>query len=293
MAGFFRANTSRVSVSLTLRFTYSCCALSLLLGSSLLRSSESISFTPDQNDFRIQFPSIGWGLSHPRIEQEGTSRQYSVGLFPLYSVTVADISEASGLWELINKPEDTQNVEQVTTLMLFPRILGDSDAAIAQTQTSAFRGKFCVLYEFKRRTSLLGEISNFPFLFVGAVFSNIDTANNSASVYHVSLSDVVKNPEDEMIARREFENYLSTFHFVKPIDYEGLPEASVTVYSIPPGAALYVDGRSAGITPATVSLKLGVHIIELTKDGFSEFAKDVEIADDIPISVTYELPLNE
>ena len=67
----------------------------------------------------------------------------------------------------------------------------------------------------------------------------------------------------------------------------GMPTSVKTiplqVISVPAGASLKVDGKEQGFTPATVSLSVGNHNLELQKDGFALTATPVDVAaDDLP-----------
>lgn len=44
---------------------------------------------------------------------------------------------------------------------------------------------------------------------------------------------------------------------------------SLTVYSVPAGASLKVDGKEAGVTPIQVQVGDGQHVMEFTKEGFA------------------------
>lgn len=44
---------------------------------------------------------------------------------------------------------------------------------------------------------------------------------------------------------------------------------SLTVYSVPSGAKLSVDGNEAGITPLALKLPVGSHTLEFSKEGFN------------------------
>jgi hypothetical protein len=46
-------------------------------------------------------------------------------------------------------------------------------------------------------------------------------------------------------------------------------KVTLTVYSVPPGAQLTVDGKPAGMTPIQVEFADGQHILEFTKEGFA------------------------
>ncbi len=52
------------------------------------------------------------------------------------------------------------------------------------------------------------------------------------------------------------------------------------VVSIPPGADLKVDGRSAGITPKVTDFTVGMHIIELSKEGYASASSPLEVSGD-------------
>ena len=44
---------------------------------------------------------------------------------------------------------------------------------------------------------------------------------------------------------------------------------SITVNSVPQGAALTVDGKAAGTTPKIVEVTIGKHLLEFAKEGFN------------------------
>jgi hypothetical protein len=47
-------------------------------------------------------------------------------------------------------------------------------------------------------------------------------------------------------------------------------QVSITVYSVPSGANLKLDGKDVGVTPMVVSTQPGSHILEFSKTGFSK-----------------------
>lgn len=51
--------------------------------------------------------------------------------------------------------------------------------------------------------------------------------------------------------------------------YAPAKTVSVTVYSMPTGAKLKVDGKEAGITPSTITVSVGSHVLEFSKDGYN------------------------
>lgn len=68
-------------------------------------------------------------------------------------------------------------------------------------------------------------------------------------------------------------------------------KVSITVNSVPQGAALTVDGEPAGTTPKLVQLPVGKHSLGFAKDGFNPGKFPVEIGPDDTSggSVSYEL----
>lgn len=66
---------------------------------------------------------------------------------------------------------------------------------------------------------------------------------------------------------------------------------SVTINTVPQGAALKVDGEDSGATPKIVRLAAGKHLLEFTKEGFNPGKFPLEIGSDDASggSVSYEL----
>ena len=54
----------------------------------------------------------------------------------------------------------------------------------------------------------------------------------------------------------------------------------ITIISIPPGAALKIDDKDAGTTPATVHLIAGTHNLELRKEGYADAKTPLDINPD-------------
>ena len=70
------------------------------------------------------------------------------------------------------------------------------------------------------------------------------------------------------------------------------PQAiSITVNSVPQGAALKVDGKDAGTTPKMVEVTVGKHLLEFSKDGFNsgKFPLEISPRDVSGGNVSYEL----
>lgn len=66
---------------------------------------------------------------------------------------------------------------------------------------------------------------------------------------------------------------------------------SMTVNSTPQGAMLKVDGAEAGVTPRTINVGIGRHILNFSKEGFNSgnFPLEISAADVSGGSVNYEL----
>jgi hypothetical protein len=66
---------------------------------------------------------------------------------------------------------------------------------------------------------------------------------------------------------------------------------SITVNSVPQGAALTVDGKAAGITPKIIEVAIGKHMLEFEKEGFNsgKFPLEITSRDASGGSVSYEL----
>jgi len=87
----------------------------------------------------------------------------------------------------------------------------------------------------------------------------------------------------------------STLSLVARNDTSGIPTSLKTiplkVVSVPPGAAIRVDGRDEGITPTTVRLTIGTHTLAFSKEGYASGSTPVEIKpDEAPGgSISFEL----
>ena len=66
---------------------------------------------------------------------------------------------------------------------------------------------------------------------------------------------------------------------------------SITVNSVPQGAVLTVDGKSAGTTPKLIDVEIGKHILGFEKEGFNsgKFPLEITSHDASGGSVSYEL----
>jgi len=87
----------------------------------------------------------------------------------------------------------------------------------------------------------------------------------------------------------------ATLSLVAVNDPTGVPTSlkaiPVKVVSVPPGASLKVDGKDSGVTPKLVSLTIGTHTLEFSKDGYAAGSTPIDItADELPGgSITFEL----
>ena len=51
----------------------------------------------------------------------------------------------------------------------------------------------------------------------------------------------------------------------------------LTIDSVPPGAAVVVDGREVGATPVRIEVPSGAHTVQLSADGYEPFSQPVQI----------------
>ncbi|HYM78992.1 MAG TPA: PEGA domain-containing protein [Candidatus Dormibacteraeota bacterium] len=87
----------------------------------------------------------------------------------------------------------------------------------------------------------------------------------------------------------------STLSLAARNDASGIPTSLRTVplnvVSVPAGAAIRLDGRDAGITPTTVRLTTGNHVLSFSKEGYASGSTPVDIKpDEAPGgSISFEL----
>jgi hypothetical protein len=74
-------------------------------------------------------------------------------------------------------------------------------------------------------------------------------------------------------------------------DMLGAKTIPLRVVSVPPGARLKVDGQEAGTTPVMVRLTVGIHQLDLTKEGYAPGGTPLDVTpDELPGgSITVEL----
>jgi hypothetical protein len=86
-----------------------------------------------------------------------------------------------------------------------------------------------------------------------------------------------------------------TLKLVARNDASGIPTSLRTVplqvTSVPPGAAIKVDGRDQGITPTTVRLTVGNHTLAFSKEGYASGSTPVDVKPDESAggSISFEL----
>ena len=65
---------------------------------------------------------------------------------------------------------------------------------------------------------------------------------------------------------------------------------TVIIESKPTNAEIYIDGKSSGVTPATIdSVKTGEHLVEVKLDGYEAWSKEINIGIKRKVSLTAEL----
>lgn len=64
---------------------------------------------------------------------------------------------------------------------------------------------------------------------------------------------------------------------------------TLTVNTQPPGAEVTIDGTDYGQTPLTTALQVGTHSVRVTKTGYADVIRQVEITADSPTTVSYVL----
>ncbi|MEW6617852.1 MAG: PEGA domain-containing protein [bacterium] len=72
-------------------------------------------------------------------------------------------------------------------------------------------------------------------------------------------------------------------------------EQTLTISSIPPGAEIYLDGEMKGKTPKSINVSVGIHLIEIAKDSYEVWRKEITITEgEAPEGISAPLtPLNE
>jgi serine/threonine protein kinase len=64
---------------------------------------------------------------------------------------------------------------------------------------------------------------------------------------------------------------------------------TVMINTVPPGAAVSVDGKAVGQTPVSARLPVGKHVLNVTKEGFRDDERPIEVVDDGILSVRVTL----
>jgi hypothetical protein len=111
----------------------------------------------------------------------------------------------------------------------------------------------------------------------------------------LNFSDLDPGQQEKLVFQVRSLGVPITLSLVAHNDAEGIPTSLKTVplkvVSVPPGAALKVDGRDEGITPTTVHLTVGNHTLAFSKEGYASGSTPVDIKpDEAPGgSISFEL----
>jgi hypothetical protein len=111
----------------------------------------------------------------------------------------------------------------------------------------------------------------------------------------LNISDLGPSQQAKILLQMFSVGLPASLDLVARNDSTGVPTSMRTVplkiISKPPAAMFKVDGKDVGITPATVNLTVGNHILEFSKDGYASGSTPVDIkSDEAPGgSITFEL----
>jgi hypothetical protein len=111
----------------------------------------------------------------------------------------------------------------------------------------------------------------------------------------LNFSDLDPGQQEKLVFQVRSLGIPVTLSLVAHNDAEGIPTSLKTVplkvVSVPPGAALKVDGHDEGNTPATVHLTVGNHTLAFSKEGYASGSTPVDIKpDEAPGgSISFEL----
>ena len=124
-----------------------------------------------------------------------------------------------------------------------------------------------------------------------------------AGVLHYNIAQCYEKLGDIPSALRSYHNYLretpnaddrgsteaAISHLEKRLAESGVQQ--VLVYSDPPGAAVSIDGKAAGLTPTASTLPPGPHAVAVTKDGFASAQQQVTVAPDKSVELSFSLQM--
>jgi hypothetical protein len=111
----------------------------------------------------------------------------------------------------------------------------------------------------------------------------------------LNFSDLDPGQQEKLVFQVRSLGIPATLSLVAHNDAEGIPTSLKTVplkvISVPPGAALKVDGHDEGNTPTTVHLTVGNHTFAFSKEGYASGSTPVDIKpDEAPGgSISFEL----
>lgn len=80
---------------------------------------------------------------------------------------------------------------------------------------------------------------------------------------------------------------LGGYHLILTYGFFSKPRVgTLTIYSKPPGARIYLDGREIGHTPKTIpKIESGEHVLKLTLNGFEEYGAVIHVLPNEPTEV--------
>ena len=108
------------------------------------------------------------------------------------------------------------------------------------------------------------------------------TAEEAAT--HQPTSDDPKDAARSLIGFDDKSNS-STPPTEKPASTDELPTGTVTISSMPYLAEVFVDGASAGYTPAKLKLAPGKHSLRCEKHGYKPWTKDITVTADTEVTL--------
>lgn len=152
-------------------------------------------------------------------------------------------------------------------------------AKLTQTASSYGREKFYVVEIFvENRTSETIPRASFSAFFFDK--NNVRTADSSLTIENARPGESIRIPLSISAASAPNRMEVAPLNVPPSWGLSAARKISVTVYSVPAGAALKVDGVPAGVTPIAISVTPGGHMLEFTKEGFSPGNFPLHIAPD-------------
>lgn len=110
------------------------------------------------------------------------------------------------------------------------------------------------------------------------------------------LYNVLPGSHSLVIQKEGYEPYYGSLFVPKndvvkfPVTLSPIRRGSLSVTSVPPGAAVTVDGQYRGITPLVVSdLPAGSHSVSISGEGYQEYVSSVEVSNGATATVSASL----